>query len=271
MKKIILLFSVVLTCQNHVSAQSMDINGSVYQSIANYHKPRGNHETPMGKNETYFNTGVYLKAYEGSFIEMIAFDNKRFSIGEYIKVGAGLGVQYSPEFKHLSDDGSYSVGFGGVYGTQEIKVAGPVTVSNFGYLVELNYGLQMRYKFDPESYPERAIGVRWYYGMMVNPIFHVRDLVIPNGYFMAGMKSVYATHEQYSACIDWCRRKEDGNQSHDLVLSATLRKHKENKTGYWGMKLDYIHNAHESVSQENSIAFAVNGLNAQLIIGRAIF
>lgn len=251
-------------------SQTIDISFSPYQSIANYYKPRGNAETPMGANETYFNSGIYLKAYEGSFIEMLFFDTKRFSIGEYLRLGAGLGAIYSPEFKHLKDDGSYTLGFGGVNGNNELIAYGPVDKTNFGYLVELNYGLQARYKFDPENSPNKSIGFRWYYSLAMNPIFHVRDLAIPNGHFLSGTKSIYYTDSQFSAILDWDARRKTSNQTHDYYFSLTLKKYKEEKSTYRGIRIDYIQ-AKNNPNNYNSTAYSVNGFNLHVVFGRSIF
>ncbi len=218
----------------------------------------------------YFNQGLYLKAYEGSFIEMLFFDDKRFSVGEYLKIGCGLGYKYSPEFKHLDDNGFYSAGMGGVYGNEEIKVPGPVEKGRFGYLVDLNYGIQTRYKFDPEEYPMRSIGFRWYYAIHINPILHHRDPVYPNGYFFNGAKTIYYTHENFSAALEWSFKMGDKKQSHHRFCSLTFRKHKENDYGkYIGLRLDYIGNP---VNPDLAPAyFQVNAFNIQLLFGRAIF
>lgn len=255
-----------------VLCQTMDVNFALYHSSAFYTKPRGNINAPMNPTERYHNSGFYIKAYEGSLIELIFFNDKKFSIGEYLKVGAGLGYKYSPEFKHLDDNGDYSLGFGGVYGQDEIKAFGPVDKRELGYYVELYYGIQTRYKFNPEKHPMRSVGFRWYYAIGLNPILHHRSPVYPEGYYFNGAKSVYFTHEKFSGCIDWDLSSKRTKQSHHYFLATTLRKNsKKDPYKYVGFKLEYAGNKKSSGNFDSAITYQVNSIMFQFLLGRAIF
>lgn len=243
-------------------AQLIDFSIGPYHSTAIYKSPRGSGKTPLGNPEYYHNTGFYIKAYEGSLLDNLIFEKSRFGFGEYFRLGAGLGLKYSPVFKHVKDDGSITTGFGGVYGTDEIVAFGPVEKGRLGYLAEINYGFQVRYKFNPGSDDSPLIGFRLYYALMMNPIYHNNNPALPEGYFMAGAKSLYYTQKNFSTAIEWdLSRGKSDDQTHDLFLSFNIKKINPERSSYKGVRLDYVQNP------KRDGTYAMRGLCFQVLFG----
>lgn len=261
---LMVFFSALLPyfTMQEVHSQWLDFSIGPYHSTAIYNNPRGNAKTPLGDPEIYHNTGIYIKAYEGSLLDQLIFSKSRFGFGDYFRIGVGLGLKYSSEFKHLKDDGSITTGFGGVYGETELVAFGPVEKGRLGFLTEINYGLQFRYKFDPNSDDSPLIGFRLYYALMINPLYHVIDPVLPNGYFLAGAKSLYYTQKNFSTAIEWdFRRVKSDDQTHDRFLSLIFKKINPDKGRYKGLRVDYVQN-----SKSNGF-FAMHGFCVNLMFG----
>jgi hypothetical protein len=257
--------SFLLTLHPGAKAQMLDFSIGPYHSTAIYNNPRGTAKTPLKDPELYHNTGFYIKAYEGSLLDNLIFSKSRFGFGEYFRLGAGLGIRYSPAFKHVKDDGSITTGFGGVYGTNELVAQGPVEKGRLGYLAEINYGLQFRYKFEPESDDSPLIGFRIYYALMMNPIYHNNNAGLGvDGYFLGGAKSLYYTQENFSTAIEWDFRRRKSNQTHDRFLSCNFKKINKEKSSYKGLRIDYVQNA------KRDGAYAMHGLCFNLLFGYMI-
>lgn len=245
-----------------VKAQTLDMSIGPYHSMAIYKTPRGGTIPPLNDPEFYHNTGFYIKAYEGSLLDYLVFDKKRFGFGEYFRLGAGIGMKYSPVFKHVKDDGSITTGFGGVYGTDEQVAFGPIAKGRLGYLVEMNYGLHFRYKFNPKNNDSPMIGFRIYYALMMNPIFDNNDPVLSEGYFLAGAKSVFYAQKNFSATLEWdLSIGESDDQTHDRFFAVNLKKINPENLKYKGIRVDYVNNA------KRSGAYAMDGLCFHILFG----
>lgn len=198
---ITVLLTVLKQC---LFAQVMDFSVAAYHTTASYKNVRATYAYDnklISNPELYHHSVIYIKPYEGSIISFL-MDNKRLAVGKYIKIGAGIGVGYSSVNSRIEDDGRIFLYNAGIYGTDAVYSTGPIKKYRLGYQVDLNYGLQARYRLKKNNNAQ-TIGVRWFNIFNINPA--IRNT---GGNSTLGTIAAYYTHEQFSvlAEADWRRQ-----------------------------------------------------------------
>lgn len=260
-------FTVLLTLLKQcLFAQIMDFSVGAYHTTASYKNVRASYAYDnklISNPELYHHSGVYLKAYEGSLISLL-MNNKRLAIGEYIKIGSGIGVGYSSSNSKIEDDGRIFLYYAGVNGTDAVYSTGPIQKYGLGYQVDLNYGLQARYRLKKDN-DAQTIGVRWFNIFNINPA--IRNT---SGNSTIGTVAAYYTHEQFSVVAEADWRSQSSDQSPIRFFSVTGRKHTNKiKKTYVGIRIEQLSNTKPAL-YENQPGSSMSAYNVFIQIGRMI-
>ncbi|MDX1651639.1 MAG: hypothetical protein R3277_04050 [Brumimicrobium sp.] len=234
------IFIVMILLHSGISfnsfTQTLEISGGGASSIAvynNYRAEQAYTDHGMPRNEWYGISGTYLNAMDGSILGFI-FNDSRFMIGDYIRVGTGLGYMYSNVFDQIKDNGELTLGYYGTYGNTEVFSPGPVSKSKFGFWIDLNYGLQAHFTIKDYT----MIGVRYYYRVHLNPSVNYNGQ--GGAVWPSGVLGIFGNYEKFSGLIEFNPTKKDAQGGVEKYRGVLIRYHYDSVkyNRYLGIKLE---------------------------------
>lgn len=219
-------------------AQSIETGLGLIHSRAtykNYRDQRAYTNLGFPEKEWYTMSGLYLNTFDGSFLCYL-IDKPRFMIGEYLRVGVGMGYLYSNVFDKVKDNGDLTIGYYGVNGTTEVYSPGPVQKSKLGFWIDFNYGLQAQFRIRQDF----MIGSRLYYRIHVNPtVDDYRSRGAVNAF--SGVIGLFGIYERVSALVEFDRRHTSADYTNASYFALTARcRLKNTYYTYFGMRYDRI-------------------------------
>jgi len=125
--------------------------------------------------ETYRFTGLYINPYDGSLLGAMLSD-KRVMIGDYMRIGVGLGYVHSNVHDLIDDKGRVYLGRGGVYGMEDRFSYGPLEKSRFGFMLDFSLGLQAQVRIFDNVF----VGARYFARLHMTPVIYLGNWM--NGY-----------------------------------------------------------------------------------------
>ncbi|MDX5449031.1 MAG: hypothetical protein LPK47_11705 [Bacteroidota bacterium] len=218
-----------------VSSQTVDVGIWLIHTTASYenYRPDTVYRMGMSNPERYHNTGIYLQAFDGSLLGFL-FSESKFMIGDYFRIGAGIGRVYSKAYDIIDDNGDVVIGKGGVYGTEDIVSFGPVDKTRFGYWVDLNYGFQAEYRMDDW----KKFGIRWYYRVHLDPVTDLLDYNF--GYSLSGVIAGFVMIDPFSVTVEWNPSLEKDYSMAEMWSVAARKRFSYKGNGYWGLRYEQI-------------------------------
>lgn len=233
------IFMVILAFVplSNLFCQTLEIGGGPASSIAaykDYRDSRAYTNVGLPNNEWYGISGVYLNAFEGSFLCFL-FDKPKFMIGDYLRFGSGVGYMYSNVFDKIKDNGEVTLGYYGTYGNTEVYSPGPVDKQRLGFWLDINYGLQAQYKIDDYH----LVGLRYYYRVHLNPSINYNGKGA--AVWPSGVIGIFGNHKKFSGMVEFNLKKESEGGV-EKYRGFLLRYHynSSNPNRYWGIKVEHF-------------------------------